>query len=335
MAEKAVVKIALFKAPSLSQRTFLLLLALFVAFTLFHANKSWKTFTVLSNARVLGVDSAADLRGNNTLNDLLIEFQVPIERLMPLLGTPLPDNNATLKMIAESRGEDELDLVARIQPLVPQNHESINQEDSTWSVFIDDLLYEGLARYGLPIVLLVVLLGALGLPVPAGPMVSIVGLLAFSGLFDALLAAVGIVFAALVGDLLLFELGRRVDPVWLDKQGPKLGLTEKNRNRIEHLFKRWGSLTLILTRSLVAHVSAVVSLVAGASSLARGQYWANCLIGRLGWLFIYFGFGYFVGGDLAMAGSFLGYLSLSLLGLLLIVVLTDQFRKQNAQSVLK
>lgn len=41
------------------------------------------------------------------------------------------------------------------------------------------------------------------------------------------------------------------------------------------------------------------------------------------------------GGYLAMAGSFLGYFSLTLLGILLIVVLSDQYRKQNVQSVLK
>ena len=327
------MKIALLKVPSISKRTFLLLLTLFTAFTLFHANKSLKTYTVLSNARVLGVDSAADIRGNHTLNDLLVEFQVPIEGLIQLLGTPLPDEDSTLKIIAESRGEEELALVARIQPLVPQAHDSQEQEDSTGFAFVDDLLYEGLGRYGLPIVFVVVLLGALGLPVPAGPMGGIVGLMAFSGLFDALLAAGGIVCAALVGDLLLFELGRRVDPVWLDQHGSKLGLSEKNRYRVEHLFQRWGSLTLILTRSLVAHVSAVVSLMAGASTMSRARYALNCSIGRLAWLVIYFGFGYFVGGDLAMAGSFLGYLSLTLLGLLLIVVLIDQYRKQNAQTV--
>jgi len=323
----------MFKTPSLSRRSFLILLSLLSAFTLFHANKSWKTYTVLSHARVLGVDSAADLRGNNTLNDLLVEFQVPIEGVIQLLGVPLPDKDSTLKIIAESRGEGELELVARIQPLVPKTYESLDEEDSTG--FVDDLLYEGLARYGLPIVFVVVLFGALGLPVPAGPMVGIVGMMAFSGLFDALFAAVGIVFAALVGDLLLFELGRRVDPAWLDRHGSKLGLTEKNRHRVEHLFQQWGSLTLILTRSLVAHVSAVVSLMAGASSISRGRYGLNCLIGRLAWLLIYFGFGFFVGGDLAMAGSFLGYLSLTLLGLLLIAVLTDQYRKQSAQVVLE
>lgn len=329
------MKISMFKTPSLSRRSFFILLALLSAFTLFHANKSWKTYTVLSHARVLGVDSAADLRGNNTLNDLLVEYQVPIEGLIQLLGVPLPDKDTTLKIIAESRGEDELELVASIQPLVPKTYESLDEEDSTGFVFVDDLLYEGLARYGLPIVFVVVLLGALGLPVPAGPMVGIVGMMAFAGLFDALFAAVGIVFAALVGDLLLFELGRRVDPAWLDRHGSKLGLTEKNRHRVEHLFQQWGSLTLILTRSLVAHVSAVVSLMAGASSISRLRYGLNCLIGRLGWLLIYFGFGYFVGGDLAMAGSFLGYLSLTLLGILLIVVLSDQYRKQNVQSALK
>jgi len=329
------VKIPSFVLPKVSKRAFIVLLALLTAFTLFHANKSWKTYTLLSNARVIGVESAADLRAKNTLNDLLVEYQVTTEGLIHLLGAPLPDKSLSIKAIAESRGEDELDLVAKIQTLVPQAIDLNDQADSSWTEFVEELLYESLARYGLLIVLVVVLLGALGLPVPAGPMVGIVGLMAFSGLFDALFAAVGIVLAALVGDVLLFELGRRVDPGWLNKHGSKFGFTERNRHRVEHLFLRWGSLTLILTRSLVAHVSAVVSLMAGASSLVRGQYLLNCLIGRLGWLLIYFGFGYFVGGDLAMAGSFLGYLSLTLLGILLIVVLSDQYRKQNIKSAVK
>ena len=329
------MKIPSFVLPKVSRRAFLILLMLLVAFTLFHANKSWKTYTLLANARLLGVESAADLRGKNTLNDLLDEYQVTTEGLVNLLGAPLPDKSLTIKAIAESRGEDELDLVEKIQPLIPQTVDLKSEADSNWSEFIDALLYEGLAQYGIPIVLVVVLLGALGLPVPAGPMVGLVGVMAFSGLYDAMLAAIGIVLAALAGDLLLYELGRRMNPAWLDQYGSKLGFTEKNRHRVEHLFLRWGALTLILTRSLVAHISAVVSLIAGVSSLSRGQYWLNCLIGRLGWLLIYFGFGYFVGGDLAMAGSFLGYLSLTLLGILLIVVLSDQYRKQSVQSVLK
>lgn len=329
------MKIPIFVLPKVSKRSLLILLALLTAFTLFHANKSWKTYTLLSNARVLGVFSAADLRGKNTLNDLLVEYKVSIEELIHLLGAPLPDKSTTLKSIAESRGEDELDFVAKIQPLVPQVFEINNQPDSSWAEFIDELLYESLARYGIPIVLLVVLLGAIGLPVPAGPMVGVVGLMAYTGIFDAFLAAIGIVLAALLGDVLLFELGRRMDPAWLDKHGSKLGFTKRNRYRVEHLFLRWGSLTLILTRSLVAHVSAVVSLMAGASSFVRGEFWLNCLIGRLGWLLIYFGFGYFVGGDLIMAGSFLGYFSLTLLGILLILVLIDQYKKQNTKSVVK
>ncbi len=333
MAEKTVVKIPLIILPKLSKKSFLVVFIILTAFTLFNVNKSYKTYTVLNNARLLGSETAADIRAKDTLSDLIDHYQVSLEGLVGVLGAPLPEKSSTLKSIAESRGMSELTLIAKVQSLVPQSGDLQQSDDGSWSASLNELLYEGLALYGLPIVLAVVLLGALGLPVPAGPMTGIVGLMAFSGLFDAFFAAVGIVVAAFLGDVLLFELGRRMDTAWFDKHGAKFGFNKKSRHRVEHLFHRWGSLTLILSRSLVAHISAVVSLMAGASSLGRTKYWLNCLIGRLGWLLIYFGFGYFVGDNLAMAGSFLGYLSLSLLGLLLIIVLFDQYHKQSHRVV--
>jgi membrane protein DedA with SNARE-associated domain len=329
LAKETLLNIPHIILPKLSKKSFLVVFIILMAFTLFSVNKSYKTYTVLNNARLLGSESAADIRAKDTLGDLIDQYQVSVEGLVGVLGAPLPDKSSTLKRIAESRGESELSLIAKVQSLVPRSGGVPQSDDGSWSASLNKLLYEGLAVYGLPIVLAVVLLGALGLPVPAGPMTGIVGLMAFSGVFDALFAAVGILVAAFLGDVLLFELGRRMDSAWLDKHGHKFGFNEKNRHRVEHLFHRWGSMTLILSRSLVAHISAVVSLMAGASSLGRSRYWLNCLIGRLGWLLIYFGFGYFVGENLAMAGSFLGYLSLSLLGLLLIIVLFDQYYKQS------
>jgi membrane protein DedA with SNARE-associated domain len=72
---------------------------------------------------------------------------------------------------------------------------------------------------------------------------------------------------------------------------------------------------LILTRSLTAHVGAIVSVLAGAGRYSIGRFLVYSLIGRLLWTASYFGLGYTVGTDFEAASGFLGYLSLLLIAL--------------------
>lgn len=319
--------------PPIKRWVFMLLILLLLVAQIFLANKSWRTYQVLAGARTLGVAEAADLRAYTSVDELVNRFDIEPADLVRLLGvTELPDKDVKVKVLAEELQLDELVLIAQLQQLVPNSASDIELAETSLYQQFETLLLQWMSDYGLIVLMLVVFLGALGLPVPAGPLAALTGVLSFDGLMSGLPTALVILLAAVAGDLLIFLLGCKTDSAKLVRYGRWLGYTEANRLRVLHLFERWGGLTLLLTRSLVAHISAVASLLAGSAGIGLVVFALYSLLGRAAWLFIYFGLGYLVGSDFAMASSFLSYFSLLLLAALAMLLLAELFIKQQRHS---
>ncbi len=292
-----------------------ILIALSLA-ELYLANKSWRTFQVLNSARELGVSEGALLRAYMTVGELQSQFQLDSKTLELIFGSKEIAPSDTIKVIALRESRSELELIAAIQGQLANISSSAGSiAEQSLLTKLSDYLFDLMSQYGLIILVLVVFLGSLGAPVPAGPMAAMTGVFAFSGGLSALPTALAILFGSVAGDMLIYSIGRRTDPARLVKVGRWVGYTEANRARLERLFQRFGNLTLLLTRSLVAHISAVASLLAGSSGISVTRFLIYTCCGRALWLLIYFGAGYLVGSDFTMASSFLSYLSLLLIAL--------------------
>ena len=321
--------------PPIKPWVFLLLMLMLLGAQIFLANKSWRSYQVLAGARTLGVAEAADLRAYTSVDELINRFGIESVELVNLLGVAkLPDAEVKVRLLADELQVDELVLIAQLQKLVPVSASEVEPTEASLYQQFESLLLEWMSDYGLIVLMLVVFLGSLGLPVPAGPLAALTGVLSFDGLMSGLPTALVILLAALVGDLLIFMLGCKTDSAKLVRYGRWLGYTEANRLRVLHLFQRWGGLTLLLTRSLVAHISAVASLLAGSAGIGVLAFALYSLVGRAAWLFIYFGLGYLVGSDFAMASSFLSYFSLLLVAALAMVLLVELLIKQRRNSQL-
>jgi len=159
------------------------------------------------------------------------------------------------------------------------------------------------------------LLGALGLPGPAGRLTGIAGGLALQVVLHwAIACAIGVV-ASVLGDAIGFVGGRLLSPHFLDRWGHWVGYTRANRLRLEQLYRQWGGMTLILTRSLIAYIGVLASILAGAGRYPFVRFFIYSVVGRLIWTASYFGSGYGVGTDFEVASGFLGYVSLLLISL--------------------
>lgn len=316
--------------PPLSLKLLVSLMVVLFAAQVFLANKSWRTYQVLAGARTLGSEQAADLRAYTRVDELTGRFGIsPADLLLLVQRSELPAPNTKIKALAQEVGVDELQLIAQLQALMPVHAVAqVITEPSLYQQF-EKLILEWLQRYGLVVLVIVVFLGALGMPVPAGPLAALTGVLSFDGAMAGLPTALTILVAAILGDVLIYLLGSKIDDTKLVRYGRWVGYTAANRLRVLHLFERWGGLTLLLTRSLVAHISAAASLLAGSSGIDLRLFLIYAVFGRAAWLFIYFGLGYLVGSDFEMASSFLSYLSLLLLALLLMGLLIDLYHKQH------
>ena len=299
------------------------ILALGIAATGVFANKTWRSYSVLEAARTLDMPEAASVRGWMTLGYLATHYRLPADELLVQLGLPAdtPDTR-TLRSLAESAGLDTTSYVLRVQRAIvaassarPPTHKP--PEPSGWLARMTEAVYAALLVHGYPVLFAILFLGALGLPVPAGPLTAIAGSLALEGNLDWQMAAGLAVIASVAGDFAGYAAGRGLNPALLERHGRWIGYTRDNRERVQKLFVRWGGLMLVLTRSLTAHVGAIVSVLAGTGRSPVPRFLAYSLIGRVLWTASYFGLGYAVGTDFEAASGFLGYLSLLLIAMVI------------------
>jgi len=298
-------------------------LVLGIAATGVFANKTWRTYSVLEAARTLDMPEAAAVRGWMTLGYVATHYRIPADELLAQLGLPadLPDTR-TLRSLAESAGLDTTTYVLKVQRAIvaatsaqPPTHAP--PEPSGWLARMTEAVYAALLVHGYPVLVAVLFLGALGLPVPAGPLTAIAGGLALQGNLDWQMATGLAVIASVSGDVAGYAAGRGLNPALLERHGRWIGYTRDNRERVQKLFVRWGGLMLVLTRSLTAHVGAIVSVLAGTGRYPLNRFLAYSLIGRVLWTASYFGLGYAVGTDFEAASGFLGYLSLLLIAVVI------------------
>jgi len=281
--------------------------------------KTYKTFSVLQHARALDIPDAGNIRAWMTIDYIAKAYGTSSERLLEELALPSEtDRGETLRTLSEQAGMEPLAYVQRAQDALArldaaQPPEPAAAEDAGWLAQATDAIFSALLLYGYPVLFTVLFLGALGLPVPAGPLATVAGSLAMQGELNWALVCALSVAASVSGDLTGYAAGRVMTPGFLDRWGRWIGYTKANRQRLDALYARWGGLTLILTRSLVAYIGAIASILAGAGRYRLDRFVALSVIGRLLWTAPYFGLGYTVGSDLEIASGFLGYLSLLLI----------------------
>jgi membrane protein DedA with SNARE-associated domain len=179
-------------------------------------------------------------------------------------------------------------------------------ETSGWFSLGSEEMLSAFLRYGYPAFGLTLLLGALGLPVPTGLATALAGSLAAQGHIDWRSASAIAVSASIVGDLIGYAIGYWLGQEFLDRRGRWIGYTPARRARVQALFDRWGGPTVLITRTLVSHLSSVVSLLAGISRYRLAGFLAFAVLGRVVWTSAYLGLGYGVGHDLEAATGFLG-----------------------------
>lgn len=215
------------------------------------------------------------------------------------------------------------ELVRQIQVAVadaaPPNAAQQQDERAGWLDWIGDELLSALLIYGYPALALILLFGAIGLPVPTGLSVTLAGSLAALGHMEWVLAIAIAVGASILGDVIGYGLGRLLGRHFLERHGHWMGYTRRRHVRVQALFDRWGAWTILVTRTLASHLSSVVSILAGLARQRLSVFLAFDAIGRVLWTSAYFALGYTIGGNLEAATAFLANLSILLLLIMLLM----------------
>ena len=297
--------------------------------------RAYVSMQLMRSAYAAGLPGVSSLRGWMTLRYVATTYRAPESALLARLGlAPTTDPDTTLKTIAERNNVAPLDYVQRTQRVVaalaPTLAVSRETTRVSWLTAFGDQFLAALLLYGYPALALTLFLGALGLPLPAGLLAAVTGSLAAQGKLDWLWAGTLAITASVLGDAVGYGLGRLASVKFLNRWGYWLGYTLKNQIKVEKIFQHHGVLTLLLSRTLVSHLSSVVNLLAGVIRYQLPTFLILAIMGRLLWTSAYMGLGYAVRGDLDAATSFLQNLAGVLISLALLM--TAAMATQNTMD---
>ena len=136
-----------------------------------------------------------------------------------------------------------------------------------------EALNELLARHGLTIVFLNVLLSQLGLPLPALPMLIVAGALLAEGTIQPVTLALAVLAGSLLGDLPWYYAGRRYGYRVLRTLCRISIEPDSCVKQTENIFVRWGPPSLIVAK-YIPGFSTVAPPLAGTMRLPLGQFLA-------------------------------------------------------------
>ena len=305
------------------------LIALCVAAALATAGFGFRTYwslQLMRSAYAVGAPATSNLRGWMTLRYVATTYRTPEAGLIGRPGlAPEIDPNTTLKSLAEREGVSPLQYVQRVQRAVAEAMPGLaadrDNRSTGWLGALGDRFLAALLVYGYPILGLTLLLGAIGVPLPSGMLAAVAGSLAAQGQLSGFWASTVAVTASVAGDMAGYGLGRLPGPQFLQRWGGWIGYTPARQLRVTELFQHHGMLTVLLSRTLVSHLSAVVNLIAGVGRYRPAWFLALAVVGRVLWTSAYLGLGYVVGGDLDAATRFLQNLTGLLIALAMLVFL--------------
>jgi len=182
-----------------------------------------------------------------------------------------------------------------------------------------DELARQLARHGLLLVFLNVLVEQAGLPVPSMPVLVLCGALAARGEMSVPLVLVTATLASLVADGVWFGLGRRQGRRIL-KTICRISLSPESCVRqTERLFDRYGLYSIAVAK-FVPGFSTVAPPLAGAMRVGAGRFALVAVVAALAWAGAAVAIGWFFHdaiGEVAVRLEGLGFWGVALVGALL------------------
>lgn len=178
---------------------------------------------------------------------------------------------------------------------------------------LNDLLLTYIVTYGAFAVGGVLLLGALGLPLPSTLFVLASGAFIQQGVLDLYSTVIVAFLASVLGDTLSYGMGR-----WLRHPiQARFGQTGAWRNA-ETYFNQRGALAIYLTRWLLTPIAVPINLVAGSSNYTAGHFVGFAAAGELTWLVGYGTLGYMFGSQWEAVSDFISDFSGVLVGLVIV-----------------
>jgi membrane protein DedA with SNARE-associated domain len=174
-------------------------------------------------------------------------------------------------------------------------------------VDISDFLLAALSTHGALALGLALLVAAMGLPTPAAPLIVAAGALARQGIVDWPTAMMLGLLGVILGDSISYALGRYSGDWVQHRLGQK---SARLLQRAQARFRKNGAAAILLTRTLLTSLDVPTNFVAGGSHYPFRSFLTFVVTGRLAWLLLYGGIGYFFGSQWPAISRLIGEYSI-------------------------
>ena len=169
-------------------------------------------------------------------------------------------------------------------------------------------LVDHVGAWGYLVIFLVVALecqALLGLFMPGESLVLMGGFLAGQGLFDPGVLIGVIAVAAILGDSIGYEFGRRLGREWLLMHGRRFGLRQEHLERVDGFLLRHGGKAIFGSHFLHL-LRALMPFVAGARRMRYRQFLLFNVAGCLVWATVFVLLGYGAGANWGVVAKWIG-----------------------------
>lgn len=183
-----------------------------------------------------------------------------------------------------------------------------------------DRLLELLVGYGVVALAPVLLLSAIGIPLPGSLLVVAAGAFASEGQFSPVVVLLGAIVATLIGNGIGYWIGLRGGEVAKVRWARRLHINDATILRAEELFERHGLLTVLVSRFPLSPLSAIVNIIAGTARFSPRAFLVVNVVGVSVWASAYLGLGYLFSASWEAVSNLLNNATL-VLTLLVIVAL--------------
>jgi membrane protein DedA with SNARE-associated domain len=148
-----------------------------------------------------------------------------------------------------------------------------------------------IAWLGYPGIVLMMALESTLIPIPSEVVMPFAGYLAATGRFHLIWTAVAGATGCNVGSTVVYYVGAVGGRPLAEKYGRYFFLTRKKIEQVDDYFRRWGGITLLITR-MMPLLPAVVSLPAGFARMPMWKFQLYTFVGCFIWCFALAALGY-------------------------------------------
>jgi membrane protein DedA with SNARE-associated domain len=167
-----------------------------------------------------------------------------------------------------------------------------------------DVLSFLLSHGSIALVVLALIVAGLGVPVPEDIMLLAAGVLVHRGEVSYAGALAACAFGVMVGDTFIFLLARRLGPSALERRPLNLLVTPARRERIEHMFEKYGNVIVFMARHM-AGLRAPTFAMAGMHNMPLSKFWLWDGLGLCVSAPVVIGIGYWLAENLDDARAYL------------------------------